>query len=102
MVLMRGPMVYCFEGTDNGGAVRNLVIPSGTEFKPEFRSDLLGGVTVLNGTATGLFRTGVKQVISGPFPVTAVPYYANANRGTCEMQTWMPEHEDGCSPQNQE
>jgi DUF1680 family protein len=102
VALMRGPLVYCFEGADNGGAVRNLVLPPGTEFKPEFRSDLLGGVTVLNGTATGLFRTGAKQVISGPFQVTAVPYYANANRGTCAMQTWMPEHEDGSSPQNQE
>ena len=102
VALMRGPLVYCFEGADNGGAVRNLVIPLGAEFEPEFRSDLLGGVTVLHGTATGLFRTGVKQVISGPFQVTAVPYYANANRGTCAMQTWMAEQEDGSSPQNQE
>lgn len=56
--LMRGPIVYCFEGADNGAAVQNLVIPPGTVFTPEYRSNLPGGVTVLNGTATGVFRTG--------------------------------------------
>src|SRR5262249_2420872 len=39
VALMRGPIVYCFEGTDNGGAVQNLVIPPGTEFTPRYRSN---------------------------------------------------------------
>ncbi len=100
--LMRGPIVYCFEGADNGAAVQNLVIPPGTVFTPEYRSNLLGGVTVLNGTATGVFRTGNNQTTSTPFNVTATPYYANANRGTCQMQVWMPENRDGAKPQGQD
>jgi DUF1680 family protein len=102
MALVRGPIVYCFEGTDNGAAVQNLVLRPETEFAPEYRSDLLGGVTVLHGTAAGVFRTAANQVISMPFKVTATPYYANANRGSCPMQVWMPENQDGANPQKQE
>ena len=54
VALMRGPMVYCFEGADNGAAVQNLVVPPDTEFTPEYKSNVLGGVTVLTGTATAL------------------------------------------------
>ena len=99
---MRGPIVYCFEGTDNGGVVQNLVIPLGTQFTPKYQHNLLGGVTILNATATGVFKTAANQVVSAPFEVTAIPYYANANRGTCQMQVWIPEHQDGSNPQNQE
>ena len=102
VALMRGPIVYCFEGTDNGGAVQNLVIPPTTEFTPKYLRNLLGGVTVLNGTAKGVFVTGANRVLSVPFDLTAVPYYANANRGTCPMQVWMPENQDGSHPQKQE
>ena len=102
VALMRGPIVYCFEGSDNGGAVQNLIIPLGAEFTPKHERNLLGGVTILSATATGVFKTGAKQVVSLPFQVTATPYYANANRGTCPMQVWMPEHQDSSNPQNQE
>ena len=102
VALMRGPLVYCFEGTDNGGAVQNLVIPPGTEFRLKNQPNLLGGVTILTATATAVFKTGANQVVAMPFQVTATPYYANANRGTCQMQVWMPEQADGANPQNQE
>jgi DUF1680 family protein len=102
VALMRGPLVYCFEGADNGGAVQNLVIPPETKFKPKNQRDLLGGVTSLEATAIGVFKTGANQRVSMPFQVTATPYYANANRGTCQMQVWMAEQQDGPSPQNQE
>jgi DUF1680 family protein len=102
VALMRGPIVYCFEGADNGAAVQNLVIPPGTEFTPEYRSDLLGGVTVLEATATAVFRTSGHEVVARPFKVTATPYYANANRGACPMQVWMPESQEAAKPQNQE
>jgi DUF1680 family protein len=37
-----------------------------------------------------------------PFKVTAVPYYANANRGTSPMQVWMAESQDVAKPQRQD
>ena len=102
IALMRGPIVYCFEGADNGAGIQNLIIPPGTDFTPEYRRNLLGGVTVLNGIATAVLETGKNQVTSVPFKVTATPYYANANRGTCPMQVWMPESEQTAKPQRQE
>jgi DUF1680 family protein len=102
VAFMRGPLVYCFEGADNGDTVDNLLIPAGTEWTPHHRSDLLGGVTVLQGTAQALFQSPLKMVVSGPFQVTAMPYYANANRGTCPMQVWMAETQHDCRPQGQE
>jgi DUF1680 family protein len=62
----------------------------------------LGAVTILKAMATGVFLTSGNQVASIPFQVTAVPYYINANRGTCPMQVWMPESPDACSPEKQE
>ncbi|HZR19879.1 MAG TPA: beta-L-arabinofuranosidase domain-containing protein [Verrucomicrobiae bacterium] len=102
VALMRGPMVYCFEGADNGAAVQNLVLPPGTEFTAKYERNLLGGVTVLTATATAVFRTAAKNIVATPFQVTAVPYYANANRGSCPMQVWMPEQSDVATPQSQE
>ena len=102
VALMRGPIVYCFEGTDNGGAVQNLVVPPAVKFTPRYQPNLLGGVTILEATAVGMFKTVAKQLVPMPFQVMATPYYANANRGTCQMQVWMPEHQEGSSPQAQE
>jgi DUF1680 family protein len=102
VALLRGPIVYCFEGTDNGQAVQNLIVSPETKFTPEYRSNLLGGVTVLTATATGVFKTAVDKISSTPFKVTAVPYYANANRGTCQMQVWMAEGQEHAKPQKQE
>jgi uncharacterized protein len=102
VALMRGPIVYCFEGTDNGQAVQNLVVAPETKFTPEFRKDLLGGVTVLNATGTAVFKSAVDKVAPEPFKVMAIPYYANANRGTCQMQVWMAENQEQARAQKQE
>ncbi|HEY4414407.1 MAG TPA: beta-L-arabinofuranosidase domain-containing protein [Verrucomicrobiae bacterium] len=102
VALMRGPIVYCFEGTDNGAAVQNLALPSTMTFTPEYRSNLLGGVTVLTGTTTGVWQTSDNHTISQPFKITATPYFANANRGTCPMQVWLPENTSNAKPERQE
>jgi DUF1680 family protein len=102
VALMRGPVVYCFEGADNGSDSRNLVIPAQTEFTPEYRRDLLGGVMILTGNATALYKGGGGEPMPWPAKVTAIPYYANANRGTCPMQVWMPESQDVASSDHQQ
>jgi DUF1680 family protein len=102
VALQRGPIVYCFEGTDNGTSVQNLIILPGAEFTPEYRSNLLGGVTILSGSATALFKEGSNPARQIPTRVAAIPYFANANRGTCPMQVWMPQNNEAARPQNQE
>jgi DUF1680 family protein len=80
--IQRGPVLYCLEGMDNGGSVLDTAVPMTTTFTPSFKSDVAGGVTMLAGaipaTAGGPART-----------VTAIPYFAWANRGRGEMVVWV-------------
>jgi uncharacterized protein len=73
VAVQRGPIVYCAEWPDNGGKVSGLRLAGGDVLRPEVRSDLLGGVTVLRGEG-----------------ITLIPYYAWANRGKGEMMVWLP------------
>ncbi len=103
VALQRGPVVYCLEDADNHdknevGHARRIAIPPDAEFKPEFRPDLLGGVTVITGEGilaplpeweeSTLYRGN-----AAPEPVmfTAIPYFAWDNRYAGGMQVWVPE-----------
>lgn len=81
IALERGPLVYCVEGIDNGGSIGDVVVPDKALLTPEARPDLLGGITVLRGTAAD--GAGKKREL------TAVPYYAWSNRGPGEMAVWL-------------
>ncbi len=83
VALMRGPIVYCLEGIDNGGKALDIVLAKDARLTAEHRADLLGGVTVIRGQ--GLLG-GTK-----PVDITAVPYYAWQNRGIGEMTVWIIE-----------
>jgi uncharacterized protein len=93
--IQRGPVIYCFEQVDNGPDLDRLLIPVDARFQPINSPDLLGGVVTLQGQAiretknedTGLYsdRPPKTETVN----VTAVPYYAWANRGPGEMQIWM-------------
>ena len=102
VALQRGPLIYCLEGVDNGGQVRNLVIPPEALLSAEHRTDLLGGVTVIKGAAVSLRRAvwpdtlylpaaSVPGGVPANVEFTAIPYFANANRQPCEMMVWMAE-----------
>jgi DUF1680 family protein len=102
VALMRGPLLYCAEQVDNPGVeLRDLVLDSK---KPAtcLERDLLGGVTVLqaearlatpdDGWEDRLYRAvfphaGYAQTHSTR--VTAVPYYAWANREPGAMHVWL-------------
>ncbi len=80
--LRRGPLVYCAEAIDNPGqSVLDLQLPAGARASSEFRADLLGGVTVVHTMA----RSGPQADV----PLTAVPYFAWANRGKGQMNVWF-------------
>ena len=84
VALMRGPLVYCVEAADQPGVdIANLVIPKDAELRARHRSDLLGGVTVLETTALAEGKT--------PVNVTAIPYYAWQNREKGAMSVWIRE-----------
>jgi DUF1680 family protein len=83
--IQRGPLVYALEGVDNGGKVLDLSVPLDAAFAPAFKADLLGGVTTLTTTGTTVGPDGAKTSKT----VTAVPYFAWANRGRGEMAVWV-------------
>ena len=99
--LMRGPLVYCFEGVDNPDFdVWNIHIPLGQDdnvrdkrsslyepiknldnFEAVFDETLLEGVVCLNGI--GSDGKGNSAMLK------AVPYYAWHNRGQSQMRVWV-------------
>ena len=89
--LMRGPIVYAFEGIDQPGVnLEALVLDPSAPIMAKHRPELLGGVTVLETSAREAVRATDGSVTLGPpRPVTAIPYFAWANRGPSPMQVWM-------------
>ncbi|WP_333819504.1 glycoside hydrolase family 127 protein [Ohtaekwangia sp.] len=91
VALQRGPLMYCAEWPDNNGLTSNLVLPVGTTFSPEYKTDLLNGVTVLKGEATALkVNPQHNSVSTVKQNFIAIPYYAWAHRGAGEMEVWFP------------
>jgi DUF1680 family protein len=97
--LERGPIVYCAEWPDNGGHVLNLLLDKNTGLSAEYKQDLLNGVTVISGNATGLYRKkDGKPVEMRKQSFIAIPYYSWAHRGQGEMTVWLPFEESVAKP----
>jgi hypothetical protein len=91
VALQRGPLVYCIEHADNEGKAWNVILPDKAMIKSEKKDDLLGGVVILKATVP-VVVPGADGLSVGTEPreVTAIPYYAWANRGQGQMQVWIP------------
>ncbi|MGO8085382.1 glycoside hydrolase family 127 protein, partial [Rhizobium leguminosarum] len=51
VALRRGPVVSCLEETDLGGEPKRLRLSASREISARYDAELLGGATVLEGTA---------------------------------------------------
>ncbi len=96
VAFMRGPVVYCFEGVDNGPCLQALRIPRKCEPKERLCEEgLLEGNILLSmdgcrmEMGEGLYSETRPQAV--PVRLTAIPYYAWANRGESQMRVWMVE-----------
>ena len=90
--LKRGPMIYCIEGRDQpDDRVLNLLIPDSVAIGTAFDKDLLGGVQTLhfNGYLVKK-KTAPETAELQSMALTAIPYYAWANRGRDNMLVWLP------------
>jgi len=93
----RGPLVYCLEGVDNAGGVRNLSLPRGAELKSQDEQGLLGGVTVIRGQALAAEPMDWSNRLYQPagatrrVDFTAIPYYSWDHRAPGPMVVWLPE-----------
>lgn len=76
VALQRGPLIYAVEGMDNHGST-DITLPSQPQLTGEYCRGLLGGITEIHGvTAQGE-------------PLTAIPFYAIANREKTPMRVWL-------------
>ncbi|MDO7848478.1 glycoside hydrolase family 127 protein [Hymenobacter sp. M29] len=91
VALQRGPIVYCAEWADNNGKVTNVIVPSTARFTVAYHPELLNGVTTLTTTVpTVQVDEATNSIQTVPQTLTAIPYYAWANRGKGEMTVWFP------------
>lgn len=102
VALRRGPLLYCVEGGDHPGAdLQAIALSADAEVVPSWRPDLLGGVVALTADAaeprsdpawaTVLYRPAA---LAAPLTLrhrilTAIPYFAWANRASGPMQVWI-------------
>lgn len=91
VAIQRGPLVYCVEGADNNGKAWNLLVPDGTVFNTASQTILSEPVVALQATLPVLEVNAEGTAVSTVNrTITAIPYYAWANRGRNEMQVWLP------------
>lgn len=90
VALQRGPLIYCAEWKDNGGAVSGMMIPDEVKFSSEFKPNLLNGITILESEVPDVVVQNEKSVTTEMKKFTAIPYYAWAHRGAGEMMIWFP------------
>ena len=99
VALERGPLVYALEWADNpNGKVRNLMLPDTEPLRAERSPALLNGVTVIKTNAVGLSYDVQGHLAETAVEVTAIPYYAWANRGRGQMIVWIPNTEASARP----
>ncbi len=101
VAIRRGPLIYCLEAPDNRAvALFDVRVDPGQQLRSSHRTDLLNGLTVVEARgavpAEGnrpepLYRTAGSRAVPElrPVELTAIPYYAWANRGPAQMTVWM-------------
>ena len=87
----RGPVVYCVESNDlpAGIVVDNILLSKNIELLPKYESELLGGISVLEGQA---------YTATDSFEIKMTPYYAWSNRGLSSMRVWLKSYREGNIP----
>lgn len=90
VALQRGPIVYCAEWPDSpDGHVLDYILPEQSQLQATYSPTMVGGAEILTGEAAKVKRTSAGGFETSPARLTAIPYYAWANRGNGEMAVWL-------------
>ncbi len=97
--LVKGPLVYCLEETDNGGNLPAIFIDTRQKPEESYEEDLLGGITIISLRGKRLtedeWQDGALYAGRGnrfeDAKLRAVPYHCWNNREPGEMLVWMKE-----------
>ncbi len=95
VALVRGPIVYCLEGRDNGDNLHLLSVKEDTTFTvfdgkindTIVKKIQVQGTRKSDATSSNLYREFYPESDEDTI-VTYIPYFAWANRGENEMQVW--------------
>lgn len=100
VAIQRGPIVYCLESVDlpDDVKVSEVLIPRDIKLIPEYKKDLLSGVSLLKGKAllkpkqdwNKRLYSSIKDEELKEIDVQLIPYYAWNNRGETDMTVWIP------------
>ena len=92
--LMRGPLVYALESTDNAVPVSSIVLKPDSEFTLSEAAGLPAGTVAISGEAeiAESFETLYSDVPPKRKPgrFTAIPYALWQNRGESSVLVWIP------------
>jgi hypothetical protein len=102
VALAKGPLLYCLEGTDHPGVdLRDVRLPSDSALSSGGTEGAFGGAPTLcaDGIETkpdtaALYGGTVRYGERKPIALTAVPYFAWANREPGQMQVWIEESKE--------
>ena len=85
--LERGPIVYCLEGRDQThSTVFDKSVRLDAPIRADYRADKLNGIVELSGEAEEVEADGSVR----PVAFKAIPYSTWNNRGSDEMEVWIP------------
>lgn len=88
--VMRGPIVYCLEGLDNGEDLRDVALVESSDIRVE-REDLPAPVLYMQASrrksTVNLYQ--IKTNDRTTFTARLIPYFAFANRSESDMIVWV-------------
>jgi len=102
LAIQRGPLVYCLEQVDHAPhQLMDLELDSQSPLGATWTPDLLDGVMTVTargrGISTSMWNRRLYRPVdelspasSTPVTLTAIPYYAWANRAPGAMRVWIP------------
>lgn len=92
VAVMRGPVVYCMEGIDNGENLRAVRLAADTGFAEEY-DETFGTVLYTKAfrmtAADGAALYSEAPAAEEAFTARLIPYHTFANRGETEMLVWL-------------
>ncbi len=100
VALQRGPILYCVEGVDQPNIDLDTLVLTENDFHADYEPETLSGVVVLRGHAATMTRPQAWQqqlyrtykparLLQTRVPLTAIPYFAWANRAAAPMRVWL-------------
>ncbi len=110
VAIERGPLEYCLEQADHPGLrVEDVEIEPSAPLTSRWEENLLDGVTIVHGTGLEvdtvswgpqLYRpvASEERMARRRVTLTAIPYYAWANREPGAMRVWIPRAQESAGP----